>query len=151
SVHVVVDYLVEIGPASQAIAPGGSNAFAVSVLRAASFAASVDLSVGDLPTGVTAEFDRTSLGADDDVAVLTLSAEQNAPSVTFTVTVAGTSGSESRSATASARVAYGLVPVCYGSVAGVVTDATTGEPLASTTVRLSGGSTVTTDAQGRYS
>ncbi len=150
SVHVVVDYVLEIGPSSQAIAPGASNAFAVSVLRAPSFAGEVELSVGSLPSGVTAEFDRTSLGAADDVAVLTLRAASDAPSLRFDVTVTGASGAVSRSATASARVAYGLVPVCYGSVAGVVTDAASGAPIAGATILFSNGHKVTTDAEGRY-
>ena len=76
---------------------------------------------------------------------LTITASQDAEVGTSQLTVTAEGGGVTHTATSEARVDFGLVPVCYGAIEGIVTDRDTGLPIEG--VQISG---IQTDATGRY-
>ena len=147
-VEVIVDFALEVLPEAQPVSPGGSNAFAVSLLAVEDFQEEVSLKVQDLPKGLSAEISDQTI-VPGDVSVLTISAEPDAPTDIFEIVVEGTSVGKIRSTTAAIRVAYGLIPKAYGDIAGQITDEETGEPLAEVRVKI-GTKTLTTDSEGKF-
>ena len=139
------DFQLTVSPSSQTLQPGSSVSFAIGVGSIGGFSAPVTLSVSGLPSGVSDQFSPNPV-TPPGTSFLTLTAAANAPTGTFAFTITATGGGISHDATGSAKVDFGLVPVCYGKLRGVVTDAETGQPIADATV---GGATTTAD--GSYS
>ena len=82
--------------------------------------------------------------------ILTLTAGADLEEGAFDLTVRGTGGGITHDATGEVGVDFGLIPVCFGAVEGVVTDAESGDPLEGVTVRYSLHQEDITDAEGRY-
>ena len=144
------NFQLTISPSSQRLQPGSSVSFAIGVGSVEGFSAPVDLSVSGLPSGVTAEFlpDPVTPPA---TSFLKLTAAPDASVGTFSLTITATGGGITQVATGSATVDFGLVPVCYGRVQGVVTDAETGLPIPGAGIKLGPGSPeTTTDETGSY-
>jgi carboxypeptidase family protein/prealbumin domain-containing protein len=140
------DFQLLVSPANQLLPPGGSVSFLVQVGSVGGFADPVTLTVGTLPAGVTYQL------SDDTVTPpatehLTLIASEDAEVGDFSVVVTGTSGALQHTASGSATVDFGLIPVCYAKVKGTVTDRTTGQPLQGVQLPQF---QVFTDSQGHY-
>jgi uncharacterized protein YkwD len=143
------DFGIFVGPREQAIPPGGSNAFVVSVATTSGFDELVTLSALDLPAGVTASFSPTAVRPGQQSSMtITLPARMDGIE-TFDLAVQGRSTSgATRVARPVVDVVFGLVPVCLGEIRGRVLDAETGLPLAG--VSITSPSSATTDADGRF-
>src|SRR5207253_1871416 len=142
------DFQLLVSPSSQQLQPGSSVSFAIQIGSIDGFSAPVDLSVSGLPSGVSAEFNPNPV-TPPGTSFLKLTAAPDAPTGTFGLTINATGGGITHVATGTATVDFGLVPVCYGKVHGIVTDAETGLPIAGAIV--SGLGTTTTGADGSYS
>jgi uncharacterized protein YkwD len=140
------DFGLQLGASTIALVPGESNTVAVSVIGAGGFTTPVTLSAVDLPAGVAATFTPNPV-VPTGSAALTLTAGPGAPLGAFPLVIVGTGGGHTRELRGVVRVAFGLIPVCYGTLTGRVTDAQTGAPLAGVSISPSGGRT---DAAGRY-
>lgn len=151
TMRIVPDFDLLLGGESRTVVPGQSNSFAVTVIGSTSYTKPVTLSVEGLPNGVTASFSKNPV-TPTDVSVLTLTAANGLDSGTFPVNVKGTDGTLTRTVSDQLSIAFGLPPICYGQITGIVKDSETGQPLAGAEVYLTGGggSIVTTDASGRY-
>src|SRR5262249_39763198 len=69
----------------------------------------------------------------------------------FPIVVTGTTPSGvTHTVSDHVNVQFGLIPICYGTIAGTVTDVDTGEPLADVSVSDWVGTWTSTDASGRY-
>lgn len=132
------------------IVPGSSNSVGVTVVGSAGWTEPVTLSVTGLPAGVTATFSRNPV-TPTGTSVLTLTASSSVETGTFPVRVTGTGGGVTHETGEDVTVAFGLIPICFGSYTGTVVDAATGAPVPSVQLRLlsaSGGAV--TDENGRY-
>jgi uncharacterized membrane protein len=96
------DFTLSASPASLTVNRGASGASTITITRTGGFASSVALSATGLPSGVTATFNPPSTtGAS---SALTLAASSAATTGTVNVTVSGTGGGLTRSATLSLMV-----------------------------------------------
>ena len=86
------DFTLAVTPDTQSVPVGGSTTYAVSAAAIGGFSGSIGLSVTDLPPGVTASFDVTSLHPGSSATLSVLVDATVAPG-TYTLTVAGASGS----------------------------------------------------------
>jgi hypothetical protein len=91
------DFSVTATPASKTISPGTSASFSVSVAGQAGFTGTVALSATGAPAGTTVTFSPTSVTG-SGTATMTVAVPQNVAVSSFTITVRGTSGVLSRSA-----------------------------------------------------
>src|SRR5262249_9958632 len=131
------------------VVPGASNSFAVTVVGSGGFTEPVTLSMQGLPAGITADFSVNPV-APGNTSVLTLTASNDAEIGTFPVVVSGTAGGITHTISDEINVQFGLIPVCYGTVAGTVRDADTGAPLAVAAVGSWAIGTAYTDESGRF-
>ena len=143
------DFQITIAPASQNLPPGSSVSFTIGIGGIDAFAAPVSLSVGGLPAGVTGSFSVDPVSP-SGTSFLRLTAAETAQTGTFSLTVTGTGGGITHTATGIVTVDFGLIPICYGAVEGVITDAETHQPLPGVKVVYSSSNFTTTDDQGRY-
>jgi uncharacterized membrane protein len=96
------DFTLSASPASLTVNRGASGASTIAITRTGGFASSVALSATGLPSGVTATFNPPSTtGAS---STLTLASSSAATTGTVNVTVSGTGGGLTRSATLSLTV-----------------------------------------------
>ncbi|HSW57756.1 MAG TPA: Ig-like domain-containing protein [Dehalococcoidales bacterium] len=145
---VNLDFTLSINPQSQAITPGSTNAFAVSVISSGGFDSPVTLSLRDVPDWLTTTFEPNPVNP-GSYSVLKITAADDAPGGEFTLNVVGTSGNLIRETTSTTKIAFGLIPVCYGGMEGYITDSETGLPLAGVPVNGISGNIVT-DVAGHY-
>ena len=120
------DFQLKIDPESQTLQPGSFVRFSVGVVGLDGFTDSIQLRVDGLPTGVTGSFDINPItltgSPPSGTSFLTISASEDAEVGTSQLIVTATGGGVTQTATGEARVDFGLVPICYGSVVGTVTD-----------------------------
>jgi hypothetical protein len=95
---LVPDFSLTASPASQTVAVGNSATYAVAVSPVGSFSDPVTLSVSGLPAGVSASF---SPNPTTGLTTLSLTTSAATPTGSFTLTIFGTSGSLTHSATAT--------------------------------------------------
>jgi len=141
------DFTFTLSPSSQTLQPGGSVSYAVGVGSVDGFTNPVTLSATGLPSGVTASWSKNPV-TPPETSILTLSADSNVPTGTFSFGVQGTSGAITRLANGQATVAIGLFPICYGSLSGTVFDQSNTK-LTGATVFFNG-SQFSTGADGTY-
>ncbi|HEU4733785.1 MAG TPA: proprotein convertase P-domain-containing protein [Kofleriaceae bacterium] len=98
------DFSISVSPASQTVNAGSSVSYTVSTAVTSGAAQTVNLSIAGLPSGVTANFNPTSVTAGGS-STLTLTAASTAASTTATFTVTGSGASATHTATASVTVA----------------------------------------------
>ena len=146
TVTVRRDFALSVSPSSQPIAPGGRTGFKVDVIGLG-FSGPVTLSVEGLPAGFTAQFDANPVTPTATTVVQIIapaSAQQG--DVPFRVVANG--GGLRREASGEASVTFGLIPVCFGSYTGRVTDRETGLPIAG--IKVGGWDGGVTAADGTY-
>ncbi len=140
--------LLASGDAGKTLVPGASNSFSVSVIGSGGFTHPVALTVEGLPPGITATWTNNPV-TPTGIAILKLTASQNAANGSFPIVVTGTGGGITHTVDDSIEVAFGLIPICTTSVTGTVRDETTGDPIEGATVRIGSLQTTTSDS-GRY-
>jgi regulation of enolase protein 1 (concanavalin A-like superfamily) len=91
------DFGITATPSSQTVSQGSSTTYTTAISALNSFTGTVSLSVSGLPTGVTAIFSPTSV-ATSGSSTLTISTAATAATGTYPLTITGTSGSLSHSA-----------------------------------------------------
>lgn len=148
TVRFVADFDLLLGGETKTIVPGQSNSFAVTVIGSRSYDKPVTLSVSGLPAGVTASFSKNPI-TPTGVSVLTLTGAEELEGGTFPLRVSATDGTITKEVSDQLEVAFGLIPICYGRMTGVVRERATGALMAGVSVALPGAYGVT-DASGRY-
>jgi hypothetical protein len=125
------------------LVPGASAAFVIELSSIGGFSTNVTLSVGTLPTGVTAAFSPNPLKVTPSsdqlptTSTLTLTAASTIQAGLFSVDVTAIGGGITNATSTSVSVQFGLVPNCYGALVGEVTDSVTGLPIPGATVTAS--------------
>ena len=97
------DFTISAGPASQTVAVAGNTSYSLSVGALAGFGGTVGLSVKGLPSGATGTFTPASV-VGSGLSTLQITTDGTAAVGTYTLTVTGTSGALSHSASVSLSV-----------------------------------------------
>src|SRR5262249_17668394 len=84
------DLSVSASPASQTVTQGNGTSYTVTVTPTGGFAGAVDLSISGLPAGATASFVPASLASGN--STLTVNTISSTPTGSFPLTITGTSG-----------------------------------------------------------
>jgi len=95
------DFAVSATPSSQALAPGAGTSYTATVTPANGFNGAVGLTVNGLPTGATGSFSPASVSGGSGSSTLSVATLSTTPAGTYTLTITGTSGALSHSATVS--------------------------------------------------
>lgn len=110
------EFSLAAAPAAVTVALGGSRSTTISSTVSGGFASSVALAISGLPTGVSATFAPATLGAPGSgSSTLTFTAGANAAAGTYPVSVIGTGGGVTRSATVTLRVSSGETSVLFSN------------------------------------
>jgi PKD repeat protein len=151
TVTPIADFGLTITPASATLVPNSQTSFTVNVVSTNGFTTPVALSAPSLPPDVTATFSPSTVTPNGS-SVLTLRAGAGVQATPGTpLIVRGTAGGLVRETGGSVSLEFGLLPVCYGTITGVVRDADTGEPLRGFPVDITSIlRSTTTDDEGRY-
>jgi uncharacterized membrane protein len=102
------DYSVTATPASQSVTQGGSTSYTVTVTPSGGFTGTVNLSVSGLPAGATASFNPASVTSGS--STLTVTTATNTPTGSFSLTITGTSGTLSHTASVTLVVSPPAAP-----------------------------------------
>lgn len=102
-VRVPPDFLIALNPSSVSVAQGGVATVRVTISAVGGFNEAVNLSATNLPQGVSASFNPSSIRPGEE-SLLTLQVGTQAPQGSYTLTVQGTAGSLSRMASLSLQV-----------------------------------------------
>ncbi len=94
------DYTVAVTPSSQTVLTGTSTSYTVTATPLVGFTGTVTFSVSGLPTGATASFNPPSVTAPGSSAMI-VSTASTTPTDTYLLTITGTSGLLSHTATAT--------------------------------------------------
>ena len=92
------NFSLAVTPASQAVPPGSSTSYTVTVTPSGGFTGSVSLAVGGLPSGTTGSFNPNPATSSSTLAVST---DPSTPAGTYTLTITGTDGSLSHTISAT--------------------------------------------------
>ncbi len=103
-VNRVPDFALDVSPGSRSVAAGGNTLYTVAVSGVNGFSGTVSLGVSGLPSGASVNFVPSSLTGSGS-NILTISTLANTTRGTFTLTVTGTSGGLTHSATTTLIVA----------------------------------------------
>ena len=93
------DYSLSVSPASQSVVQGASTTYTVAINRTGGFAGAVSLAVSGPGAGATGSFNPSSTTGNS--STLTVSTTATAATGTFALTITGTSGALSRTASAT--------------------------------------------------
>jgi len=93
------DFSLAASPSSQTISVGGSTSYTASVSPLNSFTGSVALTVSGLPSGATASFNPSSISGGTGSSTLSITTNNTVAPGNYTLTITGTSGSTSHTAT----------------------------------------------------
>jgi hypothetical protein len=99
----VTDFSVSAGPPSQSVAAGSNAAYTVTVSAVNGFSGSVGLAVTGLPAGVTAAFAPSSVTGSGS-SIMTLTTTSATAAGNYPLTITGTSGGVSRTASVTLTV-----------------------------------------------
>lgn len=94
------NFALSATPASQTVTAGGNATYTVTVTPSGSFSGAVTLSAGGLPSGTTASFNPASITTSGS-STMTLASSGSTPAGTYPITIKGTSGSLSQTASAT--------------------------------------------------
>lgn len=97
------DFSVSASPGSQSVTPGGKASYTVSLGALNGFSGTVSLAASGLPSGATASFSPPSISGSGS-STLNISTSSSTAAGSFTITLAGTSGSLSHTASVSLTV-----------------------------------------------
>ena len=95
------DFSLSASPATQTIRPGGSASYTVTVTPSGGFTGTVALSVSALPAGATATFNPPSTSG---TSTLTIQTSNNSKPGMVTLTITGTNGNLSHTATVTLQL-----------------------------------------------
>lgn len=95
SISTTADFSISASPLSQAVAPGGTANYTMSVAGISSFSGTVNFSVGALPSGVSATFAPTTISGSGN-STLSLATSAGTPVGKYPITVSGSDGSVTR-------------------------------------------------------
>jgi len=98
------DYSLSVAPASQTVAAGNSASYTVTITPSGGFTGQVNLTIGGLPGGATGTFSPNPATTSSTLAVST---STTTPTGTYPLTVTGTNGSLSHTASATLVVTAG--------------------------------------------
>ena len=101
------DFVITMSPSTRTVSPGGSAQYSVTVTPLAGFTGAVNLTATNLPAGVTASFNPTSININDatsKTAILTLNTTGATPLGNHLIDVNGQSGSVTDTAQITLRV-----------------------------------------------
>lgn len=115
------DFSLSATPGSNSVVQGKSASYTVSVGAIGTFSGAVGLSVSGLPTGATASFSPQSVSTSGN-STLSVSTAASTPTGSYTLTVAGASGSISHTATVSLVVTAAPPPANFTLTAGPSSD-----------------------------
>ena len=102
-VRIPPDFLIALNPSSVSVAQGGTATVRVTISAIGGFNEAVALSATNLPQGVSASFNPSSIRPGEE-SQLTLPVGTQVPSGGYTLTIQGTAGSLSRAASLSLQV-----------------------------------------------
>jgi hypothetical protein len=106
------DFAIAVGPAAQEVVPGGSSTYTVTVTPLSGFSGTVNLSVGSesgFPSGITSGgFSPASISSGSSSSTLTMNTSTSTVPYALSLTVTGTSGTISH--TASTTLLVNLAP-----------------------------------------
>jgi hypothetical protein len=94
------DFSVSATPSSQTVTQGNGTSYTINVAPSGGFAGTVGLSVSGLPQGATAAFNPTSITTSGS-STLSVSTLSSTPAGSYPLTITGTSGSLTHTATAT--------------------------------------------------
>ena len=101
---------IQVAPASGSVCGPGSVPYTVSVVTSGGYNGNVTLSASGLPLGATVQFSPNPVSA-PGASTMTISTSANTPVGDYTITVQGTDGSTTRTATVQLSVnAFAAVP-----------------------------------------
>ena len=106
-ISATADFVVSLAPQSRTITPGSSAQYTVTVTPLAGFTGTVNLSAGNLPSGVTPSFNPTSLSftdANPKASTLTLNSTVGTLLGSYLIDVTGQSGSVMHTSQVTLRV-----------------------------------------------
>jgi hypothetical protein len=98
------DFSLAVSPSSQTVAQGGATGYTVTLSPQNGFSDVVALSVSGLPAGATGGFSPAFVSAASTTSTLTVTAPAGTAAGTYSVTISGTNGTLTRTATASLTV-----------------------------------------------
>jgi hypothetical protein len=101
------DYSVTASPASQSVTQGNSTTYTATVTPTGGFTGTVALSVSGLPAGATGSFNPASLTSGN--STLTVTTSSTTPTGTFPLTITGTSGTTTHTASVNLVVTAPVV------------------------------------------
>jgi hypothetical protein len=102
------DFSVSASPGSQTIGQGGSTTYTVNITRISGFAGAITLTIGGLPSGAGGNFGPNP--ATGSTSTLTVTSAASTPPGSYPLTITGTSGSLTH--TASATLVVSPPPPC---------------------------------------
>jgi PKD repeat protein len=94
----VPDFSISASPSSQTVFAGNPTTYSATVTMNTGFSGTVDLSVSGLPSGATGSFSPTSLST-SGTSTLTVSTSTSTPGGTYQLSIKGTSGNVTHTAT----------------------------------------------------
>jgi hypothetical protein len=122
------DFALRMDPPARSVNPGESVTFQVFVTALNGFADPVALDVVGLPEGWSASLSPPTV-TPDGASELTVDVPADATETSLAIVVRGTSGDLVHTTAGTTGVVFGLIPQCYGHIAGIVRDAYTGLPI----------------------
>ncbi len=102
-VRVPPDFLIALNPSSLSVAQGGTATVQVAISAVGGFDEPVSLTISGLPAGISATFNPSAVRPDQQ-SQLTLQVDPQVASASYTLTVQGTAGSLTRTATLTLQV-----------------------------------------------
>jgi len=103
------DFSIAASPASQTVTQGASTSYTATVTSINGFTSTVSLSVSGLPAGASGTFNPSSISGGSGSSTLNVTTSGSTPAGTYTLTITGSSGSLSHSATTTLVVATSCV------------------------------------------
>jgi hypothetical protein len=103
-VQPAADFAIDIAPTSQTVIAGRSVSYTTNIFPSGSFTGNVTFSVGGLPSGATGIFSPPSVNGGSGTSTLNISTTPSTPSGSYTLTIIGTDGTMTRSASTTLNV-----------------------------------------------
>ena len=144
------DFTLGISPSTETLNANTSVVYSVAVQTTTGFDQPVSLSVSGLPSGVTAQFDPATV-IPNGISSMILTSGSSYVAGTNSFLVTGTGGGITHTLGGGVTLGFGLVPLCYGTISGTVTDSVTGLPIAGVVIGYNEDSdSVQTSSSGTY-
>jgi len=103
------DYTVAASPASQSVVQGSSTSYTVTVTPSGGFTGTVSFSVSGLPAGAAATFNPTSVPG-SGTSTMSVTTSSTTPTGSYPLTIAGTSGTLTHTASVTLVVTAPVTP-----------------------------------------